>query len=316
MTSPSIEKFKTDLTYEISRTDDFNLLYKTYYTITSPRLETSVRDLFLSRELKTDTSDFSYFMDRILPLNGLSVSDNLTFLKRMTDGDLIQKDYLETSDNQVQNLRNLTDPILNDVVLQKMVDHKAECLSSSSVGRGEFAFVLLTGGSTKPQKGGDLRIGDQEVEVKAKGAKMASQTSHLAFSSIASEVQKYLGEGVEIKNLTKKNLENYYLPLLGSFSKLLEFLRFVFSKTMYQGADFSWLDECQSVDDFFKKLAIQEFTYYQKCSTFDRILFLNPDNLNVYSTSRMDEERIKNFSLKQSFAFKTERIQTNYWILK
>ena len=310
-----LEAFRTQLSYEVSQIQDPNLLYKTYYTITSPRLETSVRDLFSSRKLSTDSTDFSYFVNEILPLNQYSVEDNQKFLKKMTDGELISSKYLSQTCDKVLNLRDLVDPMVTDQTLNKMVSHVADSLSSSSVGKGEFAFVLLTGNSTKAKKGGDLRIGDTDVEIKAKGAKLASQSSHVSLMATTNAVREYLGPKTEIKPLTPRNLNNHYLPALGSLYEVLQFLKYVFSLTMYRAENLDWILKCNSIEHFFTELAIKEFHYYKECDSFDRMLFVNPDNLNVYNTESMDEEKLKNFKLTRSFSFKSERIQTNNWTL-
>jgi len=312
----NFEDFRTQLSYEVSQIQDPNLLYKTYYAITSPRLETSVRDLFDSRKLTIESTDFSYFVNEILPTNGYSVEDNKALLKKMTDGDLISSEYIAQTHDKVLNLRDLVDPMLTTPTLNKMVSHVADSLSSSSVGKGEFAFVLLTGGSTKAKKGGDLRIGEMDVEIKAKGCKLASQSSHISLMSVKSAIQEYLGPRVAIKPLTPMQLRKHYLPELGSMHELMLFLQFVFQRTMFRETNFDWFLKCESIEDFFEKLAVHEFTYYQNCDKFDRMLFVNPDNLNVYNTDSMDEDKLKNFSLTRSFSFASERIQTNNWTLR
>lgn len=310
-----LEEFRTSLQFEVSRIDDPGLLYRTYYTITTPKIETSVKDLFASRKLSTETADFSFFMNEILPLNQYTVEENTKFLSRMTDGKLIDKDYLSKADGKVQNLRELVDPEVPTPVLEKLINHTADSMSSSSVGKGEFAFVLLTGEASKPKKGGDLRIGDTDVEIKSKGAKLASQSSHISLMAIKGAVQEYLGD-LEIKPLSPKNLREHYIPFFGSWDETKKFLEFVFRKTMFRETDFEWISGCSDINEFFEELAIKEFTYYRFCDKFDSILFVNPDNLNVYSTSEMDRIQLEHFSLTRSFSFASERIQTNYYTLR
>lgn len=316
LTPEKVESFRTSLEFEISQVQDPGLIYKTYYSITTPKLETSIKDLFVSRGLEVGTQDYSYFLNEVLPLNQYTLEDNQRLLKKMLSGDLISKNYIQESEDRVQNLRDFVDPMVPDETLSKLVDHRASSISSSSVGKGEFALVLLTGGASKPKNGGDLRIGDSDIEVKAKRSKLASQSSHLPMVSIQSEVKEWLGPEIEIKPLTTKNLQGHYLEKLGSWERVKELLEFVFSRTMFRETDFSWIRESESIKKFYEELAIREFHYYKACDNFDKILFLNPDNLNIYTTSTMDSSKIKNFNLSQSFGFRTERIQTNYWELK
>lgn len=310
----SLEDFRTHLNFEINQVQDPEVIYRTYYTITTPKIESKVHDLFESRGLSTKTSDFSFFINEILPLNHYSVEENNAFLKKMIDGTLISGTYLQDSEQRTRNLRDLVDPEVQTPVLEKLISHIGNSLSSSSVGKGEFAFALLTGGASKAQKGGDLKIDGNDIEIKAMGAKLSSQSSHISMMAILHEVQAEYPD-LEIKPISNKNFRKHYLPILG-FEGLKKFLHFIFSKTMFKNNDFEWILTCQSTEEFFKLLAIKEFHYYKDCDKFDKILFINPENLNIYTTDTMDFSQLENFKLGSSFSFNTERIQTNTWVLK
>lgn len=312
----SVEEFKTSLKYQIDNVEDIDLLNRAYYVLTSPSLEIKAKDLFISRGLSTQSSDFSFFMNEVLPSTNLKLEDNLKLLDMMIDGDLITSNYLEVSNKTKSSLREHIDPLIPDKTLNIMFNHVADSLSSSSVGKGEFGFVLLTEGATKPKKGGDIRIGDKDIEIKARGAKLASQSSHVALMGIKPKVEQELG--IEAKPLTNKNLEEYYLPYLGSVDKVLDLLKMSFSLTMYRSEPefLDWISEVDTFDEFYEKIAVSEFTYYKNCDKFDEIVFLNPETLQFYTTNEMDETQLSNFKLTRSYSFASERIQTTNWELK
>lgn len=312
----SLEEFRTSLAYHIDQTEDLEVLNKAYFVLTAPALEMKAKELFSSRGLSTTSADFSFFMNEILPATRNQVSENLVLLDDMIEGRLIDSNYLERSYKTPTSLVDVVDPRLNETILRLMFNHVADSISSSSVGKGEFGFVLLTKGATKPKRGGDLRIGEIDLEIKAKGAKLASQSSHVALMGIKNQVEEEIQ--AEVKPLSLKNLEEYYLPLMGSVDEVLKFLLGIFNRTMYRAPSgfLDWILEVETFEEFFDKIAVAEFTYYKACDKFDRIIFLNPETLRFYTTDEMDEDQLPAFNLTKGYSFNSERIQTTYWALK
>lgn len=328
----NLETLKTTLSKQIEACQDYQSLYKSYYVMTSDKIEVHAKELFESRGLSITSPDFNYFMSDVVydPSTTRTYEDTISLIKAFKDGKVLDNNYLDNSYQKVLNLRDCVDERISDTNLSKILNYVPTSLSTNSVGKGEYAFVLMTEGAEKPKRGGDLFINGQDIEVKANGAKMASQSTHIPQAAIKKDCIEFIeyktGDRYDdILNLTAININNFYYELFGrDWRGVIDLLLFVFSKTMVHATqeDLSWINYDLIVDghfDYFKfleKLAIFEFTYYRHHDKFSRILFLNVDRFTFMNTDHMDEELLKKFKLTRSYSFKGERIQTNYWTLQ
>jgi hypothetical protein len=305
--------------------------------MTSDKIEMASKELFETRGISFNSPDFSYFMNEVLfdPDTGKSSTEILSLVKDITGGKILDQDYLNLSYKTQISLNDIINPKLTNYNLTKLLNYVPTSFSKNSVGKGEYGFILLTEGSKKAKNSGDMQLSNgEDIEVKANGAKMASQSSHIPLSSIKKDCIEWIKnrtgkEFKEIFNLTGININNFYFVEVfeNRWSDLIDFLKFVFSKTMINldEGEIDWIN-MSLIDQnghfdyfiFLEKLALFEFTYYKKCDKFDKILFVNVNDHcpSILNTDSVDHSLLKNFKLTRSFSFKGERVQTNYWSLK
>ena len=327
-----ISEIKTSLTKSIQQMDDYSALYKSYYAINNSKIKEASKELFEARLLNTDTDDFTYFVNEVAydEKSGRTVDETVDMINSMKDGKLLDPSFMTKSANVKAKLEDVISPTLSLGSLNKMLNYVPTTWSTSSVGKGEFAFILLTHGATKPRTGGDLHYENNDIEIKANGSKMASQKTHVALSGIQSRAIKFIKNETgkafkEIPPLTKKNILGFYREAFdNNLSLVLQFVQYCMSKTMIldSRSNFEFINDSYIIGDtidtvsLFKDIGIYEFNYYKKHENFDAVLFMNYNTNEIMSVSKMDRDLIENFKLAQSYSFKSERIQTNMFTLK
>lgn len=327
----NVQDLKTEISLQVQQSDDFNSLYKTYYTITSSKLESSVKELFELKGLKSEV-DFDYFMNYVLfdPDAYRYSHETMKVIEDIKDGKMFDQDFLSKSKDFVCNLRDFVDDRMSTKVLKKMVSHIPTDWGGGSVGKGEFAFIVLADGCKKAAKGGDLNLNGVDVEVKGNGAKMANQTSHVSLRSAVPHLKQwvYNNAGIEVDKLETVNAQrvrDFYMPLFKDNAWLMSgFLIEAFSRVMvrWPREKFHWMYDCASDEGFdFQKfrqmMAVFEFEYYKECDHFDRVLFINTDNMNMVNVDEMSIDKLQHFRLDSpQYRFNVERTITTYWNIK
>lgn len=324
----NLEKLKEECNSYLNKQIDFPNLYKTYYNLTRSEIEELTKTLMKNRNLINNGLDFNYLLDHVFyePETPKYVYEIQNLITKIDDGKILSDQFLNDSLNNVVNLTDYVNSSFSINQLKKLINYIPNEFSTSSIGKGEFAFVILLNGATKPKNGGDLFYNGYDIEIKGLSSKLANQSSHNTGIGSISKIKSILNItdlDFELPPISPLQLNEFYIKNFG-VNKTIDVLKTFFKTTMpkLNEDEFEWYNELNVNNNFNielwkSKQPIFEYDYYKKIDKFDILTFINPENLNVLSfKEEITIDKLQYFNIQYSYRFNANRIQTSYWKLK
>lgn len=280
------EVIKVRMTTKINVEEDLKRLEVYDHNLHIDEIEFLTSQFLSNINLKHDQRSLKFFAGTFLKECSGNYLDKIDIIKAFNDFEVFDYNKFFKQNGLGSFSKYVKNKYITPRALHSLINYKADDISTSGVGRGEFALALFLPGSNKSSSHADIVFRDKFIEIKGFNAGLYNQSSHNSPITIGKKLKEFLGNR-ELKSFCKKHLEEYY-PQILTRNEYIQFLKIGLSNLPHHDICkeyYDYIDECVSknnvfnYDHYIDQQSNIEFDYYKNYCKLDNIIFIDADTL-------------------------------------